>query len=118
MPIFSRYHRGMTYYIILLIKSIICIHVYNISSHYLIAKTIDIIQIKKPNVFSIFLNRFILYKLPKLNTGKVHTVGTEFFYMDADNQNFKITTMQNVIRPNRNPLFQTLKPLYSNVGIQ
>eukprot|EP00105_Crassostrea_gigas_P023904 XP_011443949.1 PREDICTED: plancitoxin-1-like [Crassostrea gigas] len=57
---------------------------------------------------------FILYKLPKLNTGKVHTVGTEFFYMDADNQNFKITTMQNVIRPNRNPLFQTLKPLYIN----
>ncbi|XP_065922756.1 plancitoxin-1-like isoform X2 [Magallana gigas] len=57
---------------------------------------------------------FILFKLPKLNTGKVHTVGTEFFYMDADNQNFKITTMQNVIRPNRNPLFQTLKPLYSN----
>lgn len=48
----------------------------------------------------------------------MHTVGTEFFYMDADNQNFKITTMQNVIRPNRNPLFQTLKPLYSNVGIQ
>lgn len=44
----------------------------------------------------------------------MHTVGTEFFYMDANNQNFKITWMRNIARSNMNPLFQTLKPLYSN----
>lgn len=44
------------------------------------------------------------------------TDGTEFFYMDENNQNFKITNARNIAKTNVNPLFETLKPIYAKVS--
>ncbi|XP_052695895.1 cell-death-related nuclease 7-like [Crassostrea angulata] len=56
---------------------------------------------------------FILYKLPMLSSDELKTDGTEFFYMDEDNQNFQKTNAHNITKTNVNPLFETLKPIYA-----
>lgn len=71
-------------------------------------------------VFNYFIYiRFIAYKVPKLTNARkypVLTTGTEFFYMDttAPKFNYKTTDIRSTTQ---NPVFETLKPLYTNVSV-
>lgn len=47
---------------------------------------------------------------------ELETNGTEFYYMDEDNPNFKKTYAHNIATTNVNPLFKTLKPIYDKVS--
>lgn len=63
---------------------------------------------------------FIVYKVPKLTNNKkypVLTTGTEFFYMDTISPNFAYKTTD-ITGSTLNPVYETLKPLYTNVSMQ
>lgn len=47
---------------------------------------------------------------------ELKTDGTEFYYMDEHNQNFKKTYAHDITKENVNPLFKTLKPIYDEVS--
>lgn len=51
-----------------------------------------------------------------LSSDELKTDGTEFFYMDENNQNFQKTNAHNITKTNVNPLFETLKPIYAKVS--
>uniref|UniRef100_A0A8W8P3Q4 Uncharacterized protein n=1 Tax=Magallana gigas TaxID=29159 RepID=A0A8W8P3Q4_MAGGI len=59
---------------------------------------------------------FIVYKVPKLTNARkypVLTTGTEFFYMDTTSPKFNYKTTD-IRSTTQNPVFETLKPLYTN----
>lgn len=44
------------------------------------------------------------------------THGTEFYYMDEDNEKFKKTNAHDITKEKVNPLFKTLEQIYDNVS--
>lgn len=71
-------------------------------------------------VFPYFIYiRFIVYKVPKLTNARkypVLTTGTEFFYMDTTSPKFNYKTTD-ITSSTQNPVYETLKPLYTNVSV-
>lgn len=45
------------------------------------------------------------------------TTGTEFFYMDSNYRKF-LLKKADITKPNDNPVYKTLEPLYDEVSIQ
>lgn len=60
-----------------------------------------------------------MYKVPKMTAHKTSnetSSGTEFYYMDSSSISFEYMH-SNISSKIDNPLYNTLKPLYSNVSI-
>lgn len=64
--------------------------------------------------YFLIMYRFIIYKIPKKTN--FDTTGKEFFYMDNISRSFSYRDTPGITDVRENPLYETLKPIYSEVS--